>query len=140
MKLKDLLTKYPEADLEVHAYTDLYDGSVNYNIPKDDLIIPDWAWPECQNILVVDYAMDIDLVVRNYVTPEAIGALDFEFDEYQFGHGAYFMLILTVRRNSLKTVSLSLSTLSSLLSFRKNGKNVPNLDLAHSFSLTYFYR
>lgn len=89
MKLKDLLTKYPEADLEVHAYTDFYDGSVDYDIPKDDLIIPDWVWPEHQNIRE-EYAKDIDRVVRNYVTPEAIKALDFEFDEYQFWHGAYY--------------------------------------------------
>ena len=92
MKLKDLLTKYPKADLKVLAYTDFYDGSVDYSIPKDDLTIPNWAWPEYQNIRE-DYAKDIDRVVRNYVTPEAIEALDFEFDEYQFWHGAYHAYI-----------------------------------------------
>lgn len=77
MKLADILASNPAAEIEVKTSASFYDGTIDYEIPRDTLQIPDCACPDTEGA-TGHYGDDIDAVIRDYVTPDALHALDFD--------------------------------------------------------------
>lgn len=80
MKLADILAIHPDAEIEVQATAGFYDGSIDYTLDRDTLTIPASQWPDAQGISR-DYILEIDAVIRDFVNPEVLRNLDFEFDD-----------------------------------------------------------
>ena len=77
MKLADILALHPNATIEAKTTASFYDGSIDYEVFPDLLIIPGWTGPDTEGA-TGHYGDDIDAVIRDYVTPETLRALDFE--------------------------------------------------------------
>lgn len=92
MKLADILQKHPAAEIEVKTSASFYDGTIDYEIPRDTLEIPSWACPDSEGA-TGDYGDDIDAVIRDYVTPGALRAIDFDDysdDDMSFDGNGYY--------------------------------------------------
>lgn len=50
MKLADILASNPAAEIEVQTSASFYDGTIDYEIPRDTLQIPDCACPDTVSI------------------------------------------------------------------------------------------
>ena len=93
MTIADIIDLHPNATIEAKVAASFYDGTIDYEIHADTLAIPGWACPDTE-AATGDYGDDIDAVIRDYVTPDAIRALDFEDcsdDDMSFdGTGYYY--------------------------------------------------
>lgn len=92
MKLADILAIHPTATIEAKVAASFYDGTIDYDVEADTLAIPDWASPDTEGA-TGRYGDDIDAVIRDYVTPDALRALDFEDasdDDSSFDGAGYY--------------------------------------------------
>lgn len=92
MKLADILQKHPAAEIEVKTSASFYDGTIDYEIPRDTLTIPGHAYPDTEGA-TGHYGDDVDAVIRDYVTPDALRAIDFDDysdDDMSFDGNGYY--------------------------------------------------
>lgn len=93
MNIADILTKHPTATIEVQASADFYDGHIDFTADRETLAIPEWQAPNTE-AASGRYGDEIDALVRTYVNPKALRALDFEDcadDDDSFdGHDYYY--------------------------------------------------
>lgn len=86
MKLAEILKLHPNAEIEVQADADYYVGSIDYEVPRDTLAIAESQWPDAQNT-GRDNILLVDAVIRDYVNPDTLRALD--FDDYSDDKGSF---------------------------------------------------
>lgn len=92
MKLDEILAIHPTATIEAKVAASFYDGTIDYEVPSDTLAIPGWACPDTE-AATGRYGDDIDAVIRDYVTPDALRAADFEDcsdDDSSFDGSGYY--------------------------------------------------
>lgn len=92
MKLADILALHPTATIEAKVAASFYDGTIDYDVPRDTLAIPGWACPDTEGA-TGRYGDDIDAVIRDYVTPDTLRALNFEDrsnDDMSFDGAGYY--------------------------------------------------
>ena len=95
MNIADILTKHPTATIEVQASADFYDGHIDFTADRETLAIPEWQAPNSE-AASGRYGDEIDALVRTYVNPKTLRALDFAFDgddESWDGKGCYYAAI-----------------------------------------------